>query len=176
MVDEDYDSLQAEIDVDFRPLWKKVKATHAQAIAAKKIKFGEDLGPQLDKLSALNAQLLNTGKKRLKRTQLTTDEINETDKAKRKAVRAKLLANDKANQAQYKGDLKAMRATSSEVLRVAELYKTKIKGLGDPAEQEINQVLDKIIQGANKEKSDAQALEIKFKDRIAQPNRLDYLK
>ncbi len=176
MFDEDHSSMQAEMDVDYRPLWKQTKAKHDNTLKAKKITFSQSLGPQLDKLSAAEAALHAKGKTKLKSLKLTVDEQNETNPAKRKAIRARIIANDKSNQSVYKGLLKAMFDSCKSVRTIAESYKLKLKGLGDPAEKDLVGVLNKIIAETEKQEKDTQALQTKFKDNISKPGRFDSLK
>ena len=83
MFDEDHASMQAEMDVDYRPLWKQTKAKHQKTLDTKKISFGSSLGPQLDKFSAAEAALHARGKTKLKSIRPTPEEANETNPSKR---------------------------------------------------------------------------------------------
>ena len=107
---------------------------------------------------------------------MTREELNEKDPAKIKAIKAKLIANDKSNVAKYRGALKSTLDTIDAVLKAAKGYKAKIVGLGNPAEHELNVVLDQIVEYMQHELQVTRELETTFNQKISNPHRLDQLR
>jgi len=172
----DYTQRVAFHPTDFRPLWKKVKAKHQATLTAKKIKFAAELGPLLDQRAAQWNLIATTRLKQYKRVQLTPKEKQETDPAKRKATAKTIIANDKGNAALMKADLKQMVTICNAIIKTARGYKSRIQGLGDPAEHDLTDALDQIVTSAELQLESTHQAQSSLAARMANPNRYDHLK
>jgi hypothetical protein len=95
--------------------WKHAKSHYEADLKAHKVKFNEDLGALLDKRAKLWGQY----------GELTKNlQVNEVDTAKAKTI----LTNIKANGKVFK--------------KAVDAYLVKIKGLGNPAESALKEILD----------------------------------
>lgn len=141
-----------------RETWKFVKKKHETALKTKKIQFKQELGPMLDKRATLWSEF---NKLAGKRKQIKDDfneassEVKGTDKEWSKETRAKKLAEaNKASDAvkvKVKAKLAEVEKHANALKLVVKDYKVKVKGLGNPAEQELNRVLDDITQRADED-------------------------
>jgi len=160
----------------FRPLWKAAKTKHQAALTAKQVTFSEDLGKLLDQRTKQWTLMSATRPKTLKRVQLTPAEQAETNPAKRKATAKIIIANDASNAKLMTADFKQMVTLCNAIVKAARSYKTKVQGLGDPAEAELTEALDQVIAGAEGQLETTNNAQASLKTRFANPHRYDHLK
>ncbi len=172
----DYTERTAFHPTDFRPLWKKAKTKHQAALTAKKVTFAADLGDLLDQRVA-QWDLISAGRpKTLKRVQLTDAEKAQTSPAKRKATAKIIKANDVSNGKFMSGDMKKMITLCNAIVKAAQGYQSRIKGLGNPAEAELDKALTQIVRSAEDQLESTRQAQSVLAEKMANPKRYDHLK
>ena len=135
-----------------RDQWRTAKTKYAATLTTKKVKFAQDLGLLLDQRATQHAALDKLGlqiKNSVAKQKLKETERKGTDKeltpAQRTAEVKRFNAVLATRQAAVKAGLKALGKHALLIEKVANQYKVKVKGLGNPAEHDLDEMLDFVI-------------------------------